>query len=400
MNNKKLNLYFFGEIGEYDCYNPAYVTSKEYAAEILYLIAVNEPFSISNYEIAKNLNMENDEIIHGIINELKLINAIEVKDNTYRIKFPVFLEDDVKNMESLINNIGEIIGGKIISMKDILYSNVAKLRCSKKHSNERLLYHIICDKVFDGTAFEFFEERNTFCTSKLQPGNRDYLIVAYENSKAVENHSNKLLCSSNNYRTSEFVFNSFGDSNGSRKDLYRFFRLTQKSIDNASPFHDLNISYNKVVDEMNRETANKCGELICKIISDNLRYNELSETEKGLAGFLEELEYVEIDDINNAVVIKVPVFHAFENKTVIKKISDTILNGIYPIVKDVFENFNISGSRLTSVRHEVDMKEIANELWHQIFGATNEYLVKVGFVATPHNVDGEGRYLRSFRINH
>ncbi|MEG0307271.1 MAG: hypothetical protein RR636_04955 [Clostridium sp.] len=183
MNNKKLNFYFFGEIGEYDCYNPAYVTSKEYAAEILYLIAVNKPFSISNHEIAKKLNIEDDEIIHGIINELKLINAIEVKENTYRIKFPVFLEDDVKNMETLINNTGEIIGEKIISMKDILYSNVAKLRCSKEHSNERLLYHIICDKVFDGTAFEFFEERNTFCTSKLQAGNRDYLIVAYENSK-------------------------------------------------------------------------------------------------------------------------------------------------------------------------------------------------------------------------
>lgn len=108
MNNSKLNFYFFGEVGQYDCYNPTYVTSKEYVTELLYLIAVNEPFSISNYEIAKALNREDDEIIPGIINDLKLINAIEVKDDTYRIKFPLFLEEDVKNMENLINNIGDL----------------------------------------------------------------------------------------------------------------------------------------------------------------------------------------------------------------------------------------------------------------------------------------------------
>lgn len=39
MINRKLNFYFFGEIGEYDKYNPEFVCNREYASEILYIIA-------------------------------------------------------------------------------------------------------------------------------------------------------------------------------------------------------------------------------------------------------------------------------------------------------------------------------------------------------------------------
>ncbi len=399
MNNSKLNMYFFGDSGDYDCYNPAYVCGIEYTSEILYLIASKQPFSISKSEIANHLNIE-DEIITDIIHNLELINAIEVKTNTFRIKFPVFLEEDVIKMEKYINNIGEVIGKKIVSLREILYKKISHLRCSKWHSNERILYHIICDKVFDDTAFDFFAERNTFCTSKSQPGNRDYIIVAYEDSEAVEKHSNKLLCSSNNYRNSGFTFNSFGDSNGSRKDMFRFFRLIQTNVDNESPFHELNVSYIKILDNMNSEIATKCGELMCYIISNNIKYNQLTEKEKDSAKFLKELGYIDIDNLDNSIAINIPVFYEFENTPVIKSLSDIILTNIFPIVEEVFENFKGNSSELTSVRHNVDIKEIANELWHQIFGATNEYLVKEGFVASPCAIDGEGRYLRSITVNH
>lgn len=92
------------------------------------------------------------------------------------------------------------------------------------------------------------------------------------------------------------------------------------------------------------------------------------------------------------------MFYNFEKTSILKELSDIILSNIIPIVKDVFNNFEVNASELTSVRHKVDPKEIANELWHQIFGATNEYLVKEGFVVCPDTYEGEGRYLRSFTI--
>jgi len=397
MVNTKFNFYFFGDIGEYDNYNPANVCNKEYTSEILYLIAKNEPFSLNECEIAKFLDIKED-VVTSVINNLELINAIEVKNNTYRIKFPAFLQKDVIEMESYIDNIGEIIGKKIMQMKDLLYKKVLELKCSKYHSCDRILYHIICDRIFDGTAFEFFTERNIFCSSKIQPGNRDYIIVAYEDSDLVEKYSNMILCSSNNYRSSGFTFNSFGDSNGQRKDMFKFFRLTQKSVNNASQFDDINISYNKILDNMNKEMVFKCGMLICNIINQNIKYNQLSAKDKNLAQFLEKLEYISINTNDDSISVAVPIFYDFEIDTVIKNLSDIILINIFQIVKEVFENFEINALKLTSIKHNVDIKEIANELWHQIFGSTNEYLVREGFVSTPDSINGQGRYLKSLTI--
>lgn len=113
---------------------------------------------------------------------------------------------------------------------------------------------------------------------------------------------------------------------------------------------------------------------------------------------MQELEYISINE-DNSISVNITVFYDFEVATTIKELSDIILENIFPIVKEIFDSFEINVSEITPVRHNVDIKETANELWHQIFGATNEYLVKEGFVATPNNIDGQGRYLRSLTIS-
>ena len=55
-----------------------------------------------------------------------------------------------------------------------------------------------------------------------------------------------------------------------------------------------------------------------------------------------------------------------------------------------------SEKRLLSVAHEVAAKEIANEVYHLIFGEVNELLVKSQLMAEPPYSQGEGRYLKSF----
>ncbi|GAA0790100.1 hypothetical protein [Hathewaya limosa] len=398
MKNAKLNFYFFGDIGEYDVYNPAYVCNKRYASEIVYLIAKNDPFSISQLEITKLLGVNKEEV-KDIIDNLKLINAIENKNDKYKIKFPIFLKEDVIDLESYINNIGKEIGNKIIKLRDILYEKVSKLKCFKQYGYERILYHIICDYIFDGTAFEFFKEKNIFCVSKIQPDNRDYIIVAYEDNNMVEKYSNNILCSSNNYRSHGVTFNSFGDSNGIRKDMFRFFRLIQKSVNEATPFEKVNLAYNRILDSKNIEISYECGTLMNNIFTEDVKYVELSEKEKNLAQFLKELGYIDINISNSMLSVNVPVFYDFEISTIIKEISDLILTTIFPIVKETFDNFEINVRNLTSVKHGVNIKEIANEIWHQVFGNVNEYLVKQKFVSVPDNIKGEGRYLRSIIIS-
>ncbi|WP_346935531.1 hypothetical protein, partial [Clostridium sp.] len=185
---KRLNLYYFGDIGVYDKYNPAYVCDENFASEILYIIAENEAFSITQEDISKSINIDNYRL-NSIINNLKRINAIEQKEDKYKINFPVFLESDIEIMDVYLKNVGEQIVDSIIKIKPLVVEKLQNLSNYEIFDEERLLYHIICDMIFDGIAFDFFEERNVFNSSKLQPGNRNYMIIGYEDSYIVDSYS-------------------------------------------------------------------------------------------------------------------------------------------------------------------------------------------------------------------
>lgn len=394
--NKKLDIYFFGESGPYDEFNPGYVCSKEFVPEILYLIAYNEPYSIARDEIIEIIKINGEEF-DNIIESLKRIDAIYIVQNKYKLKFPVFLEEDMPLLDKHFKNIGEVVGNKIINKKDQIYIEMSKLSNYNFFPKERLLYHVICDDIFDGTAFDFFEKKNIFSSSKLQPGNRNYIIFGYEDSEGVQNHSNKILCSSNNYSSKSFTFNSFGDSDGIRKDMFRFFRQVEGNLEDATPFNDLNLDYIKIIEQKNSEIVERCGKLVWKSYKNEINYNQLSKIEKDMVKFLVKLEYLSIDEKDNTIVCNVPVFQGSDNE-IINEISDIVLNQICDIVKSTFDKFEKEATELTAIRHENSMKEVAIELWHQIFGFTNEYLSKIGFIQSPKYVKGEGRYLRSLHI--
>lgn len=389
---KKLNLYYFGDIGAYDEFNPHYVCSKNKATEVLAAIAEEKPFSIGDSKLMDKCSMEEDEF-NDVIHSLLKIKAIEAQGSGYRVTFPVFLEKDIQILKEALGTIGKAVGDKIISLKDEIYESLKKLYSYNKFSKERLLYHIICDSIFDGTSFEFFEKKGVFAVSKKQPGQRDYIIIGYEDSESIDKFSNDLLCSSNNYRSKSYVFNSFGDSNGSRKDMYRYFRLVEQGLDMSTPFKELNISYINLVNEYNKNLTEDCGKIIDKVLLKEIDYKNLQEYEKKIINFLKDMKYLRAKEEGKIECIA-PIFKPCDDE-VVNILSDKILNSILEIVLQVFSSFEKSENELTAIIHGVNIKEIGNELWHQIFGAANEYLAAVGFVEKPVHLEGEGRYLRS-----
>ena len=395
-SNRKLNIYFFGETGEYDSLSPAYVCKMDYAKEILLIIAKYDPYEFTDFDIAKRLNIDSSEL-KGVISSLLLIGAIEKKEDKFKICFPVFLKDDVSCMEKALNGVCSDITNKITNLKYKLLPIVSKFKCSQLFSIERVLYHIICDSVFDGTAFDFFEEKKLFCTSKKQSGNRDYLIVGYEDCKEVEISSNKLLCSSNNYRCNGVIFNSFGDSDGLRKDMYRFSRIFVENPKKIPLLININNLPQDILSENINNIVTRCAKLSKEVLNSNLCWDSLNEDDYVTACLLHELGYINSNEKSRLISLEVPVIFSDEMQ-LISKISDIILNEIYEIVKSCFDNFSSYNDKLTSIKHGVDIKELGNELWHQIFGFTNEMLVKCEFVQKPIYYKNEGRYLRSMVI--
>jgi hypothetical protein len=295
------------------------------------------------------------------------------------------------------NNIAAVLAEKIISLKNDIDTKLAGLTHFSENPIERLRYHIIGSDTLDGGIFDYFEKEKLLTTSKLQPGNRDYLIVSHEDSEKVHELSNKIICSNNSFRTGSIDFNSFGDGDGMRKDMMRFFRRLQASLAKTTEHEGLNLAYIKLVDDYNKTIAQECAALVIKALRKNIYYRDLNEEEKKLADFLMELGYIKYEDETSRIVFPIPVFEPQDIK-IINEVSDLIVHNLFDTVKQTINTLDMTMPGLTSIKHEVSFPDIANELWHLIFGPINEYLVKSGFFAAPEYKAGEGRYFQALYI--
>lgn len=395
MNTGKLDLFYFGDIGKYDAFNPAYVCAQEYAAETLFQIASRAPYELSEAEIARLLGVE-QETLRPVVDSLLTIKVLERRDGTYRICFPVFLQGDVQQMTGILSSVGDSIARTLERLSSQLVPIAQRFRCHKQFSVGRILYHVICDSVFDDRAFAYFEKEKLLCTSKPQPGNRDYLMIGYEACEEVAQSSNLLLCSSNNYACDGIRFNSFGDSCGRRKDMYRFTRIFDSEPHELAQFLNRSEDIEMLLSSDMKSIASRCSSMVKRIHSNDVYWTDLTDDAE-TALLLSELGYVSGRQENNHISMMVPVFYQDE-QPLITAVGDIVLPQIDNAVKRAFDSFSLRTGDFTAVKHMVDIGEIGNELWHQIFGLTNEHLAKTGFVDKPQHIDGQGRFFRSIRM--
>ena len=393
---KKIQLYHFGDYGQYDEQSPLYLYEQKWASELLYMIANANPYQLTLQDIAKRLNIETNEI-ESLLGEMVAINMISMKDNRYSVEFTIFLEKDLPLIDEYSKLIAYDLGRKIVEHKDEITHMVSKLSTYNKFDLGRLLYHVIGCSIFDGTAMDAFGERGIFSVSKEQSGKRDYLLFGFEDSEKVEAFSDGLLCSCNNHRTEKVTFLSFGDSNGNRKDLYRFFRQVNSHLREVTKHNGLNLAYIKTIDEYNKRLANRCADLIVRISQADVSTNAISVEEENALDLLQELGYIEV--YKDGGVKIVPPLFTTEDEKIIEEVSNLVLGICTGYIADALAGLKIKMPMLSAVQHGIDEKEIANELWHQVFGNVNEYLVKEGFFAKPKHRDGEGRYFQALYIS-
>lgn len=393
--NKKIDLYSFGFCGPYDDMNPYKLYNYKYAPEILFLISDSDPYTLDKYKIAQILEIQPNEISY-LLDKLLNLEMISSEKGKYKINFTVFLEKDIPIIERFSKELSKIVGNKIIDNIQKIVDIVNESKAVKRFSKERISYHMIGDKIFDGTALDYFAEKGLFSVSKNQIGNRDYILIAFEHSEKVEAFSSKLLCSSNNYRAGKFIFNSFGDGDGNRKDLYRFLRNIEQSISKATEHNKLNQAYNIINLRNNKELVYSLGTLIDNIYGTNKNVNEFSEEEKEKLYLLEHLGYISLR--KNNIDFKVPVIDHHDHM-VIEKLSKYVLKLIEEDIANIFNKLETKIGELSVLKHNVKKEEISNELWHQVFGGINEYLIEKGIFTNPEYRNGEGRYLQCIYIN-
>lgn len=340
-------------------YNPRRILGKE-----------TDPI-LSDIIAGTDSNPDNDS---ELIRKLITAGVIRWQDKKLKFDCPVFLREDASTLHvEVVSRATELV--------DILEKSLPEIQnCCRKIENgfhvERNLYHILCGMVFDGRFFDYLSDRGAVATARQHSSWLDYLTVIYEKCPELQELSNGLLCSYNRFVNAKCSLQSFGDAQGNRFDFYRFFRLMEQEMlpdkfKDAATLLDDSLTKDSILNEVDS-------------------FVRTGRCAPGVMNLLELFGYTRDG------LICVPVFKS-EHESVISEIESIVENALGESMSEVLTE--LAGSiEITAVHHGVNRMEIANELYHVLFGYINEELATRNIVAAPEHIPGEGRYFKCIEM--
>ncbi len=304
---------------------------------------------------------------------LTAAGALREEKGVLAFDTPVFLEEDASVLRDFSARTAAALADRLWEIREKLWTAVGAVR--NGFDERRNLYHVLCGMVFDGLFFDWLDRGGAVAVSRVHPGGLDYLSVIYEDCRALRAFSDGLLCSYNRLTDGKTALESFGDADGDRFDLYRCFRLRERG---ALP-----------------ERFEAAGRLLDALPRGEEKGLLLTEVRSLLAGQGCREDCAAVLDLfgyTEGGRVCVPVFSQ-EDEAAVAHVAALVEEALYgPVERTLAEARE--GLDLTAVRHGVPRGEIANELYHVLFGGINEEVVRRGLAAAPPYRTGEGRFLR------
>lgn len=356
----RFNKYFFENFSSntpFDSNNPRFVLAMDGVDAILEKVVTRSPYSLT---IA---DFDNADLVNALLH----IEVLQAKNGCLGMAVPFFVDKDAEALKELSKKVAANIATELLAH----WGEIVKIaeRIDNGYSVERNLYHILCAYIFDGLMFDYLEENGLVTTSCIHSSGLDYLVILYEDTAALNEYSDVLLCSYNRLIANGKGFVSFGDSNGSRKDFYRYMRKRELNL----------------LSEQERSYIIYPTDVLIE------NFVKMVDGEKVKPAFVDIYEYFGYCQDGKIVV---PVY---DSRTY--EIANDLYSFVVEIIKEHIGNALAvirCETRLSAVAHEVKVEDIANEIYHLIFGEVNESLVKSGLVSNPPYYHGEGRYFKSF----
>lgn len=340
----------FSGCGEVDeKLNPRRLLRPEGAEKLLSAVAERHPGDIRTAGAR--------QLCGKAVDDLLLAGALTERDGSLLFGCPVFLPQDLHELERLSSAAAQDIASALLRRSGELRAAARKYFPDMEPG--RALYHLLCCGVFDGTFIEQLEQRGLVSCGTLRPCGLSYVPVLYARCAELDALSRRLLCSRQACGGEAGEFVSFGDLDGVRRDFAAARRSGELSAERAA--------------SLAADFAALCrGE---------------GAPESSLEAF-ERFGYTE----NGRRCV--PVFPVAERRCAVDGLTDIVLREALPAAERALEA--LPGAELTANRHGVEHSETANELFHLIFGAVNWLLCSAGLAAMPAHAPGEGRYFRSF----
>lgn len=303
------------------------------------------------------------------------IGLLRREEDRIFLDSPVIVKEDAAHLQNCFSEHTARIAGTLTAHRKAFYAQARAV--DNGFSPEVNLYHLFCGGVLDGSFFDYISGRDVVTTSRVHPSGLDYLIIVYQIAPELDRLSRELLCSYNRFSDGRRCLQSFGDADGDRVDFFRF--ATQKRQGRVPPsLKRIEALWDAVGDV--RERVLDAAESLVKTGS----------CEENCLRLLTEFGYVQKGKI------AVPVYTQKDLPAMegLEVLAETYL------AEDMEGALTDPGAigPLFCAKHGVAAGEIANELYHILFGQLNELLVQEGFVAAPDGYEGQGRYLKSIEL--
>ena len=356
----KFNKYYFENFSSdtpFDGNNPRYVLASDGVDSVLEKIIANSPYSLTIGDF------DNADLVNALLH----IEVLQLKNDKLGMAVPFFVSEDANTLKELSRKVANNITTELLAHKEQIVRIVEPI--NNGYPVERNLYHVLCAYIFDGLMFDYLEENKLVTTSCVHESGLDYLVILYEDVASLNEYSDMLLCSYNRLIAKGKGFVSFGDSNGSRKDFYRYMRQRELNLLSEQEIQYITCSTESLIENFDRMVDG-------------------GKVEHSYVEIYERFGYCQ----DGRIVVPVYDSRSYEvanelYKFVVGIIAEHISNALTTIQSE---------TRLLAIAHEVNVKDIANEIYHLIFGEVNEALINSGLISNPPYYQGEGRYFKSF----
>lgn len=295
---------------------------------------------------------------------------------------PVFLRED----EPVLRAWMETEAKRLVDLLEHALLPSLRLLCGQITNGVSLelnLYHILCGMILDGAMFDELCASGVLAVSRPHVSGLDYLWIAYEDCDALETLSDGLLCSYNRLTDGVCALQSFGDGRGIRYDFYRLFRLAEHG--------DMPPRFQRAATILTRLHALDLAACKALLLGGTRTLASGMGCEPTVLSLLELFGYAQNGKLT------VPVYGP-EELCIAEEMAAAVTPRLGAAVCEVLER-SANALPITAVAHGVDRLELHNELYHILFGAINEILVRRGLVASPQDRPGEGRYEKSIQIS-
>lgn len=306
-----------------------------------------------------------------LVDNLIHVGLLRREGEVVLLDTPVFVHEDADWLHNCFSGRISKMMEALVARKDQFFDLARDVH--NGFPTEVNLYHLFCGAVFDGEFFDFLSRRGVVATSRVHPSGLDYLVIAYERSPALDDLSNKLLCSYNRFSDGTRSLQSFGDADGDRVDFFRFSR--QKQLEKIPAA----LKWIEFLWTSKEEILAQAQSLV-----------ETGTCEENCYQLFEAFGYLRDGQVS------VPVYRE-EHLLIISRLEQFAEACLGDEMASTLNDIKVTAGLVCS-QHGVAAGEIANELYHVVFGQLNEALAAAGLVAMPPKFPGQGRYFKSIEL--